>query len=146
MRVLIVDDESSHREYLAEVVKGWGFDIQTAGDGEEALALMNNSSFDILLSDLMMPKMDGFELLRRLPIPALNASTLVIPSTPSGRGRAVASPRTRRPPTRTPSGADAVGGALGPGPPRRRSPRPVRSPAVRPSATTRSNSCFLSMK
>jgi DNA-binding NtrC family response regulator len=66
MRVLIVDDESSHREYLAEVVKGWGFDIQTAGDGEEALALMNNSSFDILLSDLMMPKMDGFELLRRL--------------------------------------------------------------------------------
>ena len=66
MRVLIVDDESEQREYLAEIVAGWNYQIETAANGEEALQLFNDTSFDIVLSDLMMPKMDGFELLRRL--------------------------------------------------------------------------------
>src|SRR5258708_3701645 len=66
MRVLIVDDEPVHREYLAEVISGWKYEVGQAGNGEEALQLFNDTSFDIVLSDLMMPKMDGFELLRRL--------------------------------------------------------------------------------
>jgi DNA-binding NtrC family response regulator len=66
MRVLIVDDETAHRDYLAEIVSGWGYEIEQAGNGEEALELFKDKSFDILLSDLIMPKMDGFELLRRL--------------------------------------------------------------------------------
>ena len=66
MRVLIVDDEADHRDYLAEIISGWHYEIGQAGNGEEALQLFNETSFDIVLSDLMMPKMDGFELLRRL--------------------------------------------------------------------------------
>ncbi len=66
MRVLIVDDEADHRSYLAEVVSGWGYGVSQAGDGEEALTLMNDNQPDILLADLMMPRVDGFELLRRL--------------------------------------------------------------------------------
>jgi len=66
MRVLIVDDESAHRDYLAEVISGWKYEVGQAANGEEALQLFNEISFDIVLSDLMMPKMDGFELLRRL--------------------------------------------------------------------------------
>jgi DNA-binding NtrC family response regulator len=66
MRVLIVDDEADHRTYLAEVVSGWGYGVSQAGDGEEALMMINDSPPDILLADLMMPRVDGFELLRRL--------------------------------------------------------------------------------
>lgn len=66
MRVLIVDDEADHRDYLVGIVSGWGYEIEQAGNGEEALSLLNDISVDIVLSDLMMPKMDGFELLRGL--------------------------------------------------------------------------------
>ena len=66
MRVLIVDDESEHREYLAEIIAGWNYKIGEAGNGEEALLASNEAPYDIVLTDLMMPKMDGFELLRRM--------------------------------------------------------------------------------
>ena len=66
MRVLIVEDETEHRDYLAEILTGWHYEIGQAGNGEEALNLFKDTSFDIVLSDVMMPKMDGFELLRRL--------------------------------------------------------------------------------
>ena len=66
MRLLIVDDEAEHREYLAAITAGWKYDIEQAENGEQALALLNERSVDVILSDLMMPKMDGFELLRRL--------------------------------------------------------------------------------
>jgi DNA-binding NtrC family response regulator len=66
MRLLIVDDEAEHREYLAEIASGWKYEVEQAENGEAALALLNDRSVDVILTDLMMPKMDGFELLRRL--------------------------------------------------------------------------------
>lgn len=66
MRLLIVDDEAEHREYLAEIAASWKYEVDQAENGEEALARMNNYPADVILSDLMMPKMDGFDLLRRL--------------------------------------------------------------------------------
>ena len=66
MRLLIVDDETVHREYLAEIAAGWKYDVAQAGDGEEALTLLNERPVDVILTDLMMPRMDGFELLKRL--------------------------------------------------------------------------------
>jgi DNA-binding NtrC family response regulator len=65
-RVLIVDDEVSQRSGLASMVASWGFAAQTAGDGQEALEMLAASPADVLVTDLMMPRMDGFELLRRL--------------------------------------------------------------------------------
>ena len=78
MRVLIVEDEADHREYLAEIVSGWHYEVAEAGDGEEALNLFKDQRFDIVLSDLMMPKMDGFELLRRLKEQATLPPTILM--------------------------------------------------------------------
>ncbi len=65
-RVLIVDDEENQRVGLASMVSSWGFAAETAGDGQEALDKLGSFPAHVLVTDLMMPRMDGFELLRRL--------------------------------------------------------------------------------
>jgi DNA-binding NtrC family response regulator len=65
-RVLIVDDEESQRVGLASMVAAWGFTAETAADGQEALDKLSTFPAHVLVTDLMMPRMDGFELLRRL--------------------------------------------------------------------------------
>lgn len=65
-RVLIVDDEESQRAGLSAMISAWGFEVETAADGQEALDKLSSSSVHVLVTDLMMPRMDGFELLRRL--------------------------------------------------------------------------------
>jgi DNA-binding response OmpR family regulator len=65
-RVLIVDDEETQRNGLASMVSSWGFVAETACDGQDALDKLNSGSVQVLVTDLMMPRMDGFELLKRL--------------------------------------------------------------------------------
>src|SRR5436305_6063972 len=65
-RVLIVDDEEYQRAGLASMVSSWGFAADTATDGQEALDKLSGSPFHVLVTDLMMPRMDGFELLKRM--------------------------------------------------------------------------------
>ncbi|MCZ2074976.1 MAG: sigma-54 dependent transcriptional regulator [Bryobacterales bacterium] len=65
-RVLIVDDEESQRAGLSAMISAWGFEVETAADGQEALDKLLSSPVHVLVTDLMMPRMDGFELLRRL--------------------------------------------------------------------------------
>src|SRR5436305_6413961 len=65
-RVLIADDEESQRLGLASMIQSWGFAAETAADGQEALDKMTVLPVHVLVSDLMMPRMDGFELLKRL--------------------------------------------------------------------------------
>ncbi len=64
--VLIVDDEESQREPLAALVDGWGYQAETAADGQEALAKLALAPAHVIVTDLMMPRMDGFELMKRL--------------------------------------------------------------------------------
>jgi DNA-binding NtrC family response regulator len=66
MKVLVVDDEADQRQYLAEVVASWGHDVSQAADGKDALQILSSSLVDVLITDLIMPRMDGFELLRTL--------------------------------------------------------------------------------
>lgn len=70
-RVLLVDDEPILNETLSAVLKSCGFVCRSAGDGFEALRLLRETPPDILISDLRMPNMSGFELLaiirRRFP-------------------------------------------------------------------------------
>ncbi len=66
MRVLIVDDEAEPREFLSSVVSSWGHHVEQAGNGEEALLLLDSISVDVILCDLMMPRLDGFEMLHQL--------------------------------------------------------------------------------
>src|SRR5512143_1703486 len=66
VRVLIVDDEENQRRGLASMIAAWGYDARTAADGQEALEMLAEFPAHILVTDLMMPRMDGSELLRRL--------------------------------------------------------------------------------
>jgi DNA-binding NtrC family response regulator len=65
-RVLIVDDDNSQRTAFATILSGRGFITQVASDGLEALERLNTFNPDVIVADLVMPRMDGFELLRRL--------------------------------------------------------------------------------
>lgn len=64
--VLIVDDDDDVRSLLADVVEEMGARVELADDGARALSMMLEAPPDLVLLDLMMPVMDGFELLRRM--------------------------------------------------------------------------------
>lgn len=78
-KILIIEDEPDIQELLAAYLRDAGYEIVIAGDGVEALAQFQQGSFDMILLDLMLPKIDGFgvcELIRResnLPILMLTA-------------------------------------------------------------------------
>jgi len=66
LNVLIVDDESSQRTGLAGMVKAWGMQAETASDGREALEKLDSFPADVIVTDMNMPGMDGFGLLKAL--------------------------------------------------------------------------------
>ena len=61
-RLLVVDDAMTVRELQRTILERAGFDVTVACDGIEALALLENETFDLVLTDVEMPRMDGFEL------------------------------------------------------------------------------------
>ncbi len=61
-----MDDDERQRAAMADMLAGSGFEAQFAADGQEALERLTSFSADVIVSDLVMPRMDGFELLRRL--------------------------------------------------------------------------------
>lgn len=65
-RVLVVDDQRSSVEMLAELLKEHGHEVFTALNGEEALERVRSERPDVVISDIVMPAMDGYELCRRL--------------------------------------------------------------------------------
>jgi diguanylate cyclase (GGDEF)-like protein len=65
-RVLVVEDEPNIREIINFNLENWGFEVIQAEDGETALAMAEEYSPDLILLDLMLPKMDGIEVCRRL--------------------------------------------------------------------------------
>ncbi len=65
-RILIVDDNPDSLEILRVRLESWGYRTQTASDGEDALAMIDVSPPDLILLDIMMPRMDGMEVARRV--------------------------------------------------------------------------------
>ena len=65
-RVLVVDDEESQRTALASMIKLWGYSVETAADGQEALDKLAVFDAHVIVTDLNMPRMNGQELLKRL--------------------------------------------------------------------------------
>ena len=65
-RILVVDDEPASRNGLQELLTLWGYGVTAAADGQEALELAGSSSPDLVIADLVMPGIDGLELLSRL--------------------------------------------------------------------------------
>jgi len=76
--VLIVDDEVDSRRALELLLRLHGFDGATAADGEEALRLLRRRHFDVIVTDWMMPRMSGAELLARIRAERLAETTPVI--------------------------------------------------------------------
>jgi two-component system, OmpR family, response regulator MprA len=66
MRVLVVDDDTAVRDSLARTLKFEGHDVETAGDGREALAVIRDREPDAVILDVSMPVLDGLEACRRL--------------------------------------------------------------------------------
>ncbi len=86
-RVLVVDDDDDVRRILTTALDGRGLIVNTAADGREALGLLRQNSYAVVLLDLLMPGIDGFTVLERLRAepPASPAVVLVI----SGADRSV---------------------------------------------------------
>jgi CheY-like chemotaxis protein len=64
--ILVVDDEPDLRAVARRVLERAGHEVREAGDGQAALGLVGESAPDLILTDIMMPLMDGYELIRRI--------------------------------------------------------------------------------
>lgn len=77
-RILLADDNTDMRDYVHRLLQARGYDVTAVGDGEAALAAAHSSTPDLILSDVMMPGLDGFGLLRAIRTDPLFASLPVI--------------------------------------------------------------------
>ena len=66
MQILIVDDDTDMLLLLSRMLHKWGFEVLTASDGSEAWSILRNGSVNFVISDWMMPLMDGIELCKRV--------------------------------------------------------------------------------
>ena len=65
-RILVVEDERSIADLVAEALRRQGYRVETAGDGDQALEVAETTLPDLVILDLMLPKLDGWEVCRRL--------------------------------------------------------------------------------
>ena len=77
MKVLVVDDELMIREVIKEYCLAEKYEVVEAVDGNDALIKLSNNTFDVMILDIMMPKMDGFTLLKSLDS-SLRVPTIVL--------------------------------------------------------------------
>lgn len=77
-RVLVVEDEESIRRPLASLLRARGYEVLEAADGRAGLALALAEDPDAVLLDLMLPAIDGFEVLRRMREDRLSATVLIL--------------------------------------------------------------------
>ena len=85
LKVLVVEDNRDAAEVLATIVELWGHEVRTAFDAPAALHVLDGWKPDVIVSDLGLPRMDGFELARRLREPSARCGAVLIAL--SGYGR-----------------------------------------------------------
>ena len=81
--VMVVDDEENIREVLSSYLKSLGYAVVSAVDGEDALTKFKRGNFDLIISDLLMPTVDGLELLKKIREQDRNVIFLMITGYPS---------------------------------------------------------------
>lgn len=67
-RILLVEDEKDIRDLYEQLLTGAGFAVDAAPDGEEGFAKAKTGGYDLILLDIIMPKLDGLSLLKRLKL------------------------------------------------------------------------------
>jgi DNA-binding NtrC family response regulator len=65
-KIMVVDDESSIRMLLDDALSSEGFEVSLARDGQECLEKMERGDFDLVITDLNMPRLDGIEMLQQM--------------------------------------------------------------------------------
>ncbi len=81
-KILIIEDENSMREVLKMLLEGEGYEVTTASDGLEGISCAEKDIFDLVITDMKMPKLDGFEVLKKLK--EISPNTIVIMITAFG--------------------------------------------------------------
>ena len=66
-QILVVDDEKNIRDIMEAFLMLNGYEVDTAQNGKEALDKISSNNYDVVITDLQMPKMDGMELLEKIP-------------------------------------------------------------------------------
>lgn len=89
-RILVVDDDENILSLERTILEQKGFDVTTAGGGAEALQLLGERTFDLVLLDVMMPEVDGFTVCRRIKEDPRTKELPVIFLTAKGGGEALA--------------------------------------------------------
>lgn len=82
-RILIVDDEHDLGDLLSRVLHIAGFHTRLVASGADALAALNEETFDLIILDLLMPEMDGIEVLRRVRELNIDAEIIILTAAPS---------------------------------------------------------------
>lgn len=78
IRILLAEDEEAMRAYLARALENAGYDVVAVDRGTAALPLLEREHFDLLLSDIVMPEMDGIELAQQAAIIAPSTRIMFI--------------------------------------------------------------------
>jgi DNA-binding response OmpR family regulator len=78
MRILLVEDSERLRRFVSDGLRKTGFVVDTAPDGEEGLHLARSESYDVIVLDIMLPKLDGLSLLRRMRDDGKDAHVLLL--------------------------------------------------------------------
>ena len=65
IRILLAEDDAALRTYLSRALEKAGYSVVAVGSGEEAMPFLKTEIFDLLVSDIVMPQMDGIELAKR---------------------------------------------------------------------------------
>ena len=87
MRIVIIEDDPSLGEILRIALKGGGYDVCLAADGEAGLAAVTAARTDLVLLDIMLPRMDGYEVCRRIRANAAIQDVPIIMLTAKGEER-----------------------------------------------------------
>ena len=85
MRVLIVEDKRSLAEHLGRALEGEGYSVGFAFDGEEGLRLGKSNEFDVIILDIMLPRMDGLTVIRKLREERVRTQAIIVSSRDSMR-------------------------------------------------------------
>jgi len=78
MKILVVDDEEGARELFNTILSDEGYEVSLAVNGEDALSHMKNASFDLVVTDIKMPGMDGLQLLQEIRKTGSKADVIMV--------------------------------------------------------------------